>query len=658
MLSKTLALIHNAVEQKHAPFADELSRIEEDFHRMADFFAMGNIDPDLEKVYKNLENRANKLLQQAELYILTEENGFYKKMLADTRGRYTLDLEELQRKLEDFVIDLTMLDLEADNEAKAEKRNQIFIKQHEYRKVVFAQITLAILDKENAEALKAIILSSSIDAIDAQLIITALMLSCLSKFDENKSRLLYDIYSQSENSEIKEKALVSYLLTTAKSPRNFSLQQDNIPSSLLSQIQQQIFFTIDSPRVEKIMQNDIMPDIIKNSEFDFQNNRIIPRKKDKIDDILNPHKDEEMLEKMEETMKKMKQLQEQGSDLFFGGFRYVKNHPFFSDVINWFCPFYFDHPQLPRFENEDDQRITSKLIERTPFCDSDKYSFVISMRKAIGTIPAEMKQMLKNGEAQLDIVGGGEVIHNETFIRRSYLQDIFRFFKICSWSKMIPNPLDAKNCLVILNFISGENHQYDETAISCLKALRKFEAKDLSKRILNSWRPNTNEGRIFKAFSLIDTDNVEARELFQDILKNDPHNIQALYGITKSCFADFKNAIIWQQYKEDAINSLLALYFKNENDISVLHTLVKAYLMAGDNEKALKYSLELIEKNKAEAFIKSFVGICRFAQNDILQAISLFRQSGERFAKIALSAEDYNMKFSAVQCDILRHILK
>lgn len=657
MLSHYLNKIRTIIQRNGAPFTDELSRMEEDFQRMSDFFAMGNIDPDLDKVYYNLEARAKKLLQQVETYGLTVENAFYRKMVSDTKGSYTLDLEELQHRLEDFVIDLTMLDLEADGAAKTEKRRQIHASHHEYRKVMFAQIFLAsFVDKENADSLQEIILSSSIDNIDAQLMVTALMLSSFKLYEENKLSILHNIYKLSENEELREKALVSYILSVALSPRSANVGNAVSPA-LLAQIQQQILYTIDTPRVEKIMQNDIMPDIIKNSDFDFRNNRIIPKQKDKLDDILNPHKDEEMIERMEETMNRMKKLQEQGSDLFFGGFRYVKTHPFFSDIINWFCPFYFDHPQLPTFTNEDDRRITSKLITRTPFCDSDKYSFIISMHKAIATIPAEMKNMLKNGEAQLDIVGAEGVEHNAAFIRRTYLQDIFRFFKICSWATHLPNPISTENSLVVRNFIAADNHNYDQAAISSIKALRKFEASKQMEDLLGNWNPTTAEGKIFKAFNTLDSDHTTSMQLFAEILAEDAHNIQALYGLAKACFHDFKSQSFWQPYQEDAIKSLLALYFKNENDINVQHTLVKAYLLAGDHDKALRYSRQLMESGKAESFVLTFIGITTFAQGDIRQALSLFRQSGESISRIIQSAADYNMPFSIPQQDLLAKVI-
>ena len=693
-LSSTILKIKRTAEKYSYP-GDEVTQIEEDFQRMVDFFASGNYDPDKDKVYAKLCERADRLLDQVEMFGLRLSNPFFMQLDRDVRGNYTLDLEEMSNRLEDFAVDLTMLDLETDPNQLREKRRDIFSRHHNYRKQMFAQIALSPkFCDEDREAFESLILSSSIDTVDSQLMVTAIMLSCANQFDTQKAELLYNVYKKAEDDHLSQRALVSYLLSLShNSIGDFDLNAHPLDPTLLSQIQRQVLYTIDSPRVEQIMQHDIMPDIIKNSEFDFQNNRIIQRKKDKLDDILNPHKDEEMIEKMEETMKKMKQLQEQGSDLFFGGFRHVKRHPFFNDLINWFCPFYFDHPQLPVISNDDDKHIIKNLLSRTPFCDSDKYSFFISMNQAISTIPDNIKEMLKSGDAQLDIVGGGDVIHNAAFIRRTYLQNLFRFYKICDKAAQLNNVIDFPQ---ISHYISlcrarisePENEtlpNYDETAISTLKTLRKFNLDGWTTRILQLWTPSAAEGKIFKAFQLISrnsdttgtsefTGTFEPTEtykdfplaclLFEEILAEDPHNIQALYGYTKLAFTSVtsrKPEILsssWSSHSESAIKALLALYFKNENDRNVLLTLIKAFIMVGDNEKAEKYSREAMDKQMAEPFVLVFMAFLSLKQKNVTETLKFFKQSSLALPDITAIARAISIEITPAENELLFMLLK
>lgn len=662
LLTHKIEEIRKLIVDSHSPFLDELSSIEEDFRRMAQFFEQGNIDPQLENIYGELLRRCDTLARNLRYYGLTQGNPFYQKTIQSIQGDYTLDLEELQNRLEDFTVDISMLELEAE-EKRAEKKKEIYARHHEYRTRMFAKVLLANgLSKDNANALQHIILSSSIDTVDAQLLIAALMLSCMNVFDERKAEILYNIYVKADAPmALSQKAVVAFVLCIGVKPDTFDLSKYPIDPQLLATIQQQLLYTIDSPRVEKIMQSEIMPDVVKNSEFDFRNNRIVRRDRDKTDEIINPNKDEENMEKLEETMRKMKEMQEQGSDLFFSGFRYVKQHPFFNLVPNWFCPFYIDHPQLPEFTNPADRNIILSLIDKTPFCESDKYSFVVSMHKVIATIPENMKEMLRHGQAELGIVGGGNLMRNEAYIRRIFLQDVYRFFKLCHWAKFVYNPLFSEgNGLVIKNFLNTGSGEYDITAISTCRTLRKLGFNEEYTDLLNAWSPQTDDGKIFKAFSLISlkTGVKVAIELLEEVLSKDNHNVQALFGMTKACFESHLYKRHFQPYKKDALNSLLALHFNKEDDISVLHNLVKAYILNGDNEKAAKYSEMLIETGKAEAFVFIFLGLYNVSTGDIQGGIKHLIATKKRPEEIEDCRLIADIPLSKPQLDMIYYLMR
>ncbi|MCF0203452.1 MAG: hypothetical protein HUK08_08825 [Bacteroidaceae bacterium] len=661
MLSEKIQSLKKKIIDSRSPFLSELTNIEENFQRMTDFYAQGNIDPQLDAVYAELENSLEKLENKMKLYGLCAGNPFYQKMVADALND-GLNIPSLRAQLENFVVDVTMLELEADDTQRIQKQKEIYSRQHEYRKLMFAKLfIMPELNTENADALEATILSNSIDTIDAQIMVTAITLACINIFDKRKAELLYNIYRKAQNMTLQQKALTGFVLCANRKTGSFNLKQYPLPPTLLATIQRQLIYTLDSPRVERIMQDEIMPDVIKNSEFDFQNNRIVRKQHDKLDEILNPNKEEESMEAMEATMKRMKNLQEQGADLFFSGFRYVKQHPFFSTILNWFCPFYSEHPQLPEISNPDDATIIMSMADKTPFCESDKYSFIISMQKAIGTLPEDMKKMIKDGHAQLEIVGNtGPFERNATYIRRIYMQDIFRFFKLCPYARYLFNPLDPMSrSLFVKAFLETNSPEYEETAINVCKTLRKVGQTEEHNALLRSWQPQTQEGRIFKAYSTAGIDGEEANAigLLKDILATDEHNVQALYGITKACFAKPELYREFAAYKDSAINALLALFFKNENDNSVLHTLVKAYIMTGNNEKAANYAKQILEKGSADNFIYNFLGISHILADKVKRGLSLLRKSKDTPAQIFASAASYNLPLSPAQKDLLTSIL-
>ncbi len=666
MLYKRIPELKKQLLESHSPFLDDLNRIEEDFMRMSEFYAMGNIDPQLDSVYESLTKRFQKLEKDIEIYNSAHNSPFFQRMLSDTNGDYTLDLERINFELEEFNIDITMLDLETDEQVKEEKRKQIFTKHHEILKQLFAKLCLSpVLGSSHAETIKDIILCSTTSEIDAQVMVSALLISCLEVFDGYKADILYNVYKESENEVLKQKALVAFVLCTNNSDSAYDLKLRPLKPTLVANIQRQIFYMTDSPRVEQIMQNEIMPDVIKNSEFDFKNNQIIKKNQDKLDDILNPHKDEEMIEKMEETMKRMKHLQDQGSDLFFGGFKHIKQNPFFGTIMNWLCPFYLDHPQLPKIEDDTDNRIISKLIERTPFCESDKYSFMLSMNRALATIPKEMKDMIINGEAQLDIVGS-DITRNSAYVRRTYLQDLFRFYQLCYYAKNLHNPFGQSNqqSVITSKFLHLEMPEYDECAISLCKTLRKLGMKQTLHEMLSQWQPITSKGKIYLAFCELEKNEpATAVSIFEEILADEPHNIQALFGLTKACFELTSSGSAagnshFRTHQTDALNSLLALYFKNEKDMSVQHTLIKAHLMAGETDKALKLGSELVAEDKAEAFVVALVGVSSLAQGDIKGGVKLLKKSGLDLTSVFKDARSFGFSLSRAQEDMILNILK
>ena len=67
------------------------------------------------------------------------------------------------------------------------------------------------------------------------------------------------------------------------------------------------------------------------------------------------------------------------------------------------------------------------ILENGPFCDSDKYSFALGLFSIIDQLPDKIKEMLGNREAFGATVSDEEK-SNSTYVRRMYLQDLYRFF--------------------------------------------------------------------------------------------------------------------------------------------------------------------------------------------------------------------------------------
>ena len=144
---------------------------------------------------------------------------------------------------------------------------------------------------------------------------------------------------------------------------------------------------------------------------------------------------------IEDKMNRMMEMQRKGSDIYFGGFSHMKRFAFFSEISNWFVPFYAEHPDVTNALKGDNAAAIKNMVARGPFCDSDKYSFVFAIASIFDRLPADAQEMLKGGSASFPESMAAE-IGSPAYVRRMYLQDLYRFFKLFPNHKDLRNPFD------------------------------------------------------------------------------------------------------------------------------------------------------------------------------------------------------------------------
>ena len=88
-------------------------------------------------------------------------------------------------------------------------------------------------------------------------------------------------------------------------------------------------------------------------------------------------------------------MQIEGSDVFIATFAHLKSFPFFKTLSNWFLPFYPAHSAV--VENVGAGKMAlAEVIQHAPYlCNSDKYSFCLSL----GALPESQRTMMS---AQLE----------------------------------------------------------------------------------------------------------------------------------------------------------------------------------------------------------------------------------------------------------------
>ncbi len=276
-----------------------------------------------------------------------------------------------------------------------------------------------------------------------ELIVSAILLGSLEYFEEKKLTILLDAYSGADGL-VKIKSLVAALLIMYKYGDRVSLSssiQNRIGVLMdmpdfghdIKVIFLQFIKSRDTERISKKMQDELLPQIMKISPDIY---RKIKDNNGNIDmESIEENPDwQEMLDKtgITKKMQELSEMQMEGGDVFMSTFAHLKNFPFFNEISNWFIP-YHTESSVNRNTFQDSKSIAN-LISNAPFlCNSDKYSFALSL----ATVPEMQRSiMLSQFNSQnIDI----KEVENSTLSLPSkkmeeyankYVQDLYRFFKL------------------------------------------------------------------------------------------------------------------------------------------------------------------------------------------------------------------------------------
>lgn len=429
--------------------AERLQKIEEDYQLMLDFMYRGFKDDKREQMYQSLIHKLYILEMdtiQAEDF---RKNAFYSEAYAMiSRKHWEHDL--IRYSLENYVTEEAMLSLNDDNDRLGKERD--LNKRHsEFMSVLFRKLWLSYQWNEvEAGFYEELFLSPTIESRDVQLMVSALTLATMKQFDVLKFRTLVHVYQQTSDVYVRERSLVA-IAFSMNADADFFGEEKSLLSSLLEddrvcrellELQMQVVYCLNADEDNRTIQKDIMPTLLRNNSFEITRFGIIEKEDDPMEDILNPGAADQAMEEMENTVERMMDMQKAGSDIYFGGFSMMKTFPFFRDIANWLTPFYKENPALNIITDKlKETGLMDTIVANGPFCDSDKYSFALAISTVIDRLPANIKEMLGTADA-LGPVMPKEDMLTPAYIRRMYLQDLYRFFRLFPRRSEMANPFE------------------------------------------------------------------------------------------------------------------------------------------------------------------------------------------------------------------------
>lgn len=469
-LKQALELIGEDMDSLNSwDLRSRFSEIQTAYNYMLEYMEKGMFDPDRANIHNELIGKTYLLNDETAIARLAEHSlSVYSQMCRKHKDETSF--ENIHSKLRDYCTNMAIMKLMPSD--SKEKNMAELSRKHEKETNDFFMLLWSQKSWNNRQQqeIQNIFDDKEIDSNDKAIIVSAITMSLLKIFDPQKVMLLCNA-SSSEESIVSQRALVglaiilfinSYRIEFYPELRKRIELLNDVPEfeHRLLTIQIQLLRCRETQKIDRKMREEIIPAMLKNPHirgiklgFDIE--------KELEQEDKNPEW-ESWLQKddIKNKLDEMAQWQIEGADVYMSTFSQLKNYPFFNEMPNWFRPFDANNPMLTDiFPSANDTKrslILKTLFESKFFCNSDKYSFCFTFQQ----VPPEQRDMLMQ---QLGEQHGNEAILPESetssiprkieeeLQSNQYIQDLYRFFKLSSFKKELPDPF-----ILSLNFIENK----------------------------------------------------------------------------------------------------------------------------------------------------------------------------------------------------------
>ena len=643
----------------------EFEAIKTDYQLMVDYMGRGFSDSHRESLYNTLLQRLYRVAADLEISWRCKNVSAYVNSFR-VIDHLNTSHDFVRTVLESFVSDIAMLSLQPE-EMREQKSTELYDRHQSFMNRLFSALwTSCQWTDDDCKFYTELLLSPTVVSTDQQVIVSAISLGAMNQFDINKFKTLVNVYQKATDEHVRQRALVGWVLAVFEGMDIFP-EQDAMIRELcenpaitreLLTLQIQFFYSKDAEKDNDKIQRDIMPDIMRNSNLTIGRLGIMEKEEDAIESILHQDADEKRMEQLEEKVRKMMDMQKQGSDIYFGGFSQMKRFPFFNDMVNWFTPFYLNHPALRSVINKlGDTKFLNTLMERSNFCESDRYSFAFALEQIINQLPADIKDAI-GSDAMLGPLAESDDTEDAISIRRTYLQDLYRFFRLYHTANDFINPFEdnGRGDFVADTFFftykSFMGTGLDDVKLRLASHLYKHQQMTELAELLTTFQSADPRYAILMGYTNINMGKAEfAYQFFDYALKTEPDNQWALKGKARAALdaEDYKTAEevytellkLEPGHKNYTMNRCVALLklgrtsevreelfrldYQYPEDMNVKRVLAWAMLSDNSLDKASQLYDTLLAATPAhEDYLNA--GYCQWAMGNVQRAVELFRE--------------------------------
>lgn len=547
----------------------------------------------------------DQLLEDIEMDIRSDQ-GVFKDLKKQGEA---IDIKEVKPTLEKFVSREAMLFLNHDlsKEEQDQASARLYQEWEEYREKIFGRfVSSGHWTDEECAAVKDSILSPTVDSLTSQLLVSAITLSAATVFDMGKFTLLYGIYRQTDDDEVKVRALLGWLLVSMNSSyyeqqpdfRSFAeqLTEDcKNDQDLLADIikaQKMLAVTVFSEQKSIDYTNDIMSSLSKRFLGDLKN---------KVADLLEADEDMRNLfeiDEDEETSEEespirsvdintdedgvdnlnvgvdsplsMDEMMDKGIDILLPQFKMLRDQTdFFTHLYNWFMPFYLKNPHVTEALGfvDEKRKFCKAFCSTARSCPADAYSLANLIISHPNEIPENIVDCYDDPEDEGDgsEPADEEEIVNEFFkepgehrakrIRINYIRNLLRFSKFYKGKDELFTILDEldddKPAYAVLAGPLFQDEFFDKYRMAIARYSFRREFPDLVEVMLEGVPCDTLEMHFMKGWVCMQKEDDHSLRMavshFKEMLKMQP-DMKQVYLQLGICY---RNLIQVDEYLEN-----------------------------------------------------------------------------------------------------------
>lgn len=565
-----------------------------------------------------------------------------------------------------------------------------------YRHLFEITYTSGIWDEMTYTIGKDILLSGHLSEFDQCVTISALTLATLDFFDRRKILLLFDILDTTSSSHCQIRIMVALHLLCIKYAERWeaypeilykfkSLDENSTFVHALRDIQVQFLLSRETQEIEKSLQEDIIPDMMKQAK-QFRLNKKLGT--EQFNDALhqieqNPEWNKHLTDSAwNRKLHKLMDMQQKGADIFMGSFRMFKQKfPFFSVAANWFCPFDVHHPEIERIAR--DKTYLQAFINNANLCDSDKYSFCFMFAGIPAAQNAILQKQLQEAGLSEEALSGQAVddsLNKDRLIQfcRSYIQDLYRYFKLFRPEEQLSDPFKLDllfvNTPLLRDLISnGDIKRLGDFSFSekhYTDARKFYELLEPSAEILQKigfcYQIKGKYAEAIQAYdraNLLGADDAWVLRQLADCYRRTGEYAKALrlYNeLEKMNSEDCDNLIrigeclICEERYEEALPKLFKADYLDETTGKALRPLAWCLLSLNRIEEAKSYYLKILNGSpSATDFLNA--GHVEWILGNVKEAIALYRQSLQSSVSTTATLQFFAEDAGLLQKHAIRH---